>query len=88
MLAMLPSHRGEELVGCLEIVFFMFLRRGCHPRLCGGEGVLFPTGGTVTDLDGDGQLDLLLAHGESALQPISVFKVTQVCSGVCVCSSF
>ncbi|XP_042341794.1 cartilage acidic protein 1a [Plectropomus leopardus] len=35
------------------------------------------TGGTVTDLDGDGQLELLLAHGESAKQPISVFKVTQ-----------
>ncbi|XP_030589268.1 cartilage acidic protein 1a [Archocentrus centrarchus] len=35
------------------------------------------TGGTVTDLDGDGQLDLLLAHGESAQQPISVFKVMQ-----------
>ncbi|CAJ1053126.1 cartilage acidic protein 1a [Xyrichtys novacula] len=35
------------------------------------------TGGTATDLDGDGQLDLLLAHGESAEQPISVFKVTQ-----------
>ncbi|XP_035027485.1 cartilage acidic protein 1a isoform X1 [Hippoglossus stenolepis] len=35
------------------------------------------TGGTVTDLDGDGQLELLLAHGESAPQPISVFKVTQ-----------
>jgi len=33
----------------------------------------------VTDFDGDGQLDLLLAHGESAQQPISVFKVTQVC---------
>ncbi|XP_034095145.1 cartilage acidic protein 1a isoform X2 [Gymnodraco acuticeps] len=35
------------------------------------------TGGTVTDLDGDGQLELLLAHGESVQQPISVFKVTQ-----------
>lgn len=35
------------------------------------------TGGTVTDLDGDGRLELLLAHGESARQPISVFKVTQ-----------
>lgn len=35
------------------------------------------TGGTVTDVDGDGQLDLLLAHGESAQQPISVFKVRQ-----------
>lgn len=33
----------------------------------------------MTDFDGDGQLDLLLAHGESARQPISVFKVTQVC---------
>ncbi|XP_056136280.1 cartilage acidic protein 1a [Lampris incognitus] len=35
------------------------------------------TGGTVTDFDGDGQLDLVLTHGESASQPISVFKVTQ-----------
>ncbi|KAK5926856.1 hypothetical protein CgunFtcFv8_022393 [Champsocephalus gunnari] len=35
------------------------------------------TGGAVTDLDGDGQLELLLAHGESVQQPISVFKVTQ-----------
>ncbi|XP_037326804.2 cartilage acidic protein 1a [Pungitius pungitius] len=35
------------------------------------------TGGTVTDLDGDGQLDLLLAHGESFQQPISIFRVTQ-----------
>lgn len=35
------------------------------------------TGGTVTDLDGDGQLDLLLAHGESYAQPISVFKVKE-----------
>uniref|UniRef100_A0A8C5BI16 Cartilage acidic protein 1a n=1 Tax=Gadus morhua TaxID=8049 RepID=A0A8C5BI16_GADMO len=35
------------------------------------------TGATVTDLDGDGLLDLLVAHGESASQPISVFKVTQ-----------
>lgn len=38
----------------------------------------------MTDLDGDGQLDLLLAHGESAQQPISVFKVTQVGVRVCV----
>ncbi|KAF7656677.1 hypothetical protein LDENG_00037740 [Lucifuga dentata] len=35
------------------------------------------TGGAVTDLDGDGQLELLLAHGGSVSQPISVFKVTQ-----------
>ncbi|CAG06061.1 unnamed protein product, partial [Tetraodon nigroviridis] len=44
------------------------------------------TGGTVTDLDGDGQLELLLAHGESAQQPISVFKVTQVCLRVRMCA--
>lgn len=36
-------------------------------------------------MDGDGQLDLLLAHGESRKQPISVFRVTQVC--VCVSGS-
>ncbi|XP_036403198.1 cartilage acidic protein 1 [Megalops cyprinoides] len=35
------------------------------------------TGATVTDFDGDGQLDLLVSHGESAAQPISVFKVKQ-----------
>lgn len=75
-MAMLPSHRDEELVGslCIVIVFLICF----NPGPCGGEGVLFPTGGTVTDLDGDGQLELLLAHGESAQQPISVFKVTQV----------
>lgn len=37
------------------------------------------TGATVTDFDGDGLLDLLVAHGESASQPISVYKVNQVC---------
>lgn len=41
----------------------------------------------MTDLDGDGQLDLLLAHGESARQPISVFKVTQVGVRVCICGA-
>lgn len=35
------------------------------------------TGATITDFDGDGLLDLLVAHGESASQPISVFKVNQ-----------
>ncbi|XP_043102840.1 cartilage acidic protein 1a [Puntigrus tetrazona] len=39
------------------------------------------TGATVTDLDGDGLLDLLVSHGESASQPISVFKVNQGSSG-------
>uniref|UniRef100_A0A4W4E3N3 EGF-like calcium-binding domain-containing protein n=2 Tax=Electrophorus electricus TaxID=8005 RepID=A0A4W4E3N3_ELEEL len=35
------------------------------------------TGAAVTDLDGDGQLDLLITHGESAAQPISVYRVSQ-----------
>ncbi|KAL7845421.1 hypothetical protein AOLI_G00236130 [Acnodon oligacanthus] len=35
------------------------------------------TGATVVDFDGDGHLDLLVAHGESASQPISVYKVNQ-----------
>lgn len=85
-----PQGRGTGRLSRLFFVCACFIR-GCRPRLCGVEdGVLFPTGGTVTDLDGDGQLDLLLAHGENAQQPISVFKVTQVCSCVClsVCVSF
>ncbi|NXJ70028.1 CRAC1 protein, partial [Rostratula benghalensis] len=32
------------------------------------------TGGAVTDFDGDGMLDLILSHGESMAQPISIFK--------------
>ena len=35
----------------------------------------FGTGGAVTDLDGDGHLELLLAHGESNSQPLNVYKV-------------
>ncbi|KAG9275317.1 cartilage acidic protein 1-like isoform X1 [Astyanax mexicanus] len=35
------------------------------------------TGAVVTDFDGDGQLELLVTHGESAAQPISVYKVSQ-----------
>ncbi|XP_062311917.1 cartilage acidic protein 1a [Osmerus eperlanus] len=35
------------------------------------------TGATVTDFDGDGLLDLLVSHGESSAQPISVFKTSQ-----------
>lgn len=35
------------------------------------------TGAAVTDFDGDGLLDLLVTHGESAAQPISVYRVTQ-----------
>lgn len=32
----------------------------------------------MTDFDGDGQLDLLITHGESAAQPISVYQVNKV----------
>lgn len=32
----------------------------------------------MTDFDGDGILDLILSHGESMAQPISIFKGTQV----------
>ncbi|KAG6922269.1 cartilage acidic protein 1, partial [Chelydra serpentina] len=35
------------------------------------------TGGAVTDFDGDGLLDLILSHGESMAQPLSVFRGTQ-----------
>ncbi|KAE8590667.1 hypothetical protein XENTR_v10018148 [Xenopus tropicalis] len=35
------------------------------------------TGGAVTDFDGDGMLDLILSHGESMAQPLSVFKGKQ-----------
>ena len=37
------------------------------------------TGGVVTDFDGDGMLDLILSHGESMAQPLSVFRGNQVC---------
>lgn len=36
-------------------------------------------GGVVTDFDGDGMLDLILSHGESMAQPLSVFRGNQVC---------
>ena len=32
------------------------------------------TGGAVADLDGDGILELLIAHGESAPEPLSLFS--------------
>lgn len=37
-------------------------------------------GGVVTDFDGDGMLDLILSHGESMAQPLSVFRGNQVCA--------
>jgi hypothetical protein len=33
------------------------------------------TGAAYADIDGDGLLELLLAHGEGAMQPLSLFKV-------------
>lgn len=39
-------------------------------------------GGVVTDFDGDGMLDLVLSHGESMAQPLSVFRGNQVCKDV------
>lgn len=35
-------------------------------------------GAVATDFDGDGRLELLVSHGESAAQPLSVYKVLQV----------
>lgn len=37
-----------------------------------------PPGAVATDFDGDGRLELLVSHGESAAQPLSVYKVSQV----------
>jgi hypothetical protein len=33
------------------------------------------TGAAVADIDGDGRLELLLAHGESIPQPLGLFRV-------------
>jgi len=33
------------------------------------------TGGAVVDLDGDGKLELIISHGESGKQPLTVYKV-------------
>lgn len=44
-------------------------------------------GGVVTDFDGDGMLDLILSHGESMAQPLSVFRGNQVCTHLRALSS-
>ncbi|XP_076443149.1 cartilage acidic protein 1-like [Babylonia areolata] len=36
----------------------------------------YGTGGAVADMDGDGQLELLLSHGESSAQDLSLYHVT------------
>jgi len=35
------------------------------------------TGGAVADMDGDGQVELLLSHGESASEPLTLYDVTE-----------
>lgn len=35
----------------------------------------YGTGGAVTDFNGDGQLELLLSHGEGSSQPLTIFTV-------------
>merc|ERR1711997_1019492 len=35
------------------------------------------TGGAVADMDGDGQVELLLSHGESASEPLTLYNVTK-----------
>ncbi len=51
---------------------------GCVMLDCGPlaepDGV--GTGAAFADVDGDGVLELLVSHGESAAQPLSLFKVT------------
>lgn len=45
----------------------------------GQSEICLIAGGVVTDFDGDGMLDLILSHGESMAQPLSVFRGNQVC---------
>ena len=35
------------------------------------------TGGAVADMDGDGQVELILSHGESASEPLTLYNVTE-----------
>lgn len=37
----------------------------------------FGTGAAITDIDGDGVLDLLISHGESQTQPLKVYRVNR-----------
>ena len=59
---------------------FRMLAGGGDPDICmldPGEALNpdgFGTGAAVADIDGDGVLELLVAHGERALQPLSLYK--------------
>ena len=35
------------------------------------------TGGAVADMDGDGHVELILSHGESASEPLTLYNVTE-----------
>ena len=53
------------------------VRNGVWTRLPMGDALEprgLGTGAAVGDMDGDGRLELLIAHGESALQPLSLYK--------------
>ncbi len=56
----------------------LFRMPECRLLDCGAASEPEGTGtaATVADFDGDGQLELLLLHGESAAQPLSLFKTT------------
>lgn len=56
---------------------------GCRPpewRLADAGAAAHPdglgTGASVADIDGDGTLELLVAHGEAAAQPLALYKAT------------
>lgn len=56
------------------------VQRGRIQRLDPGDALLpdgLGTGAAVADIDGDGVLELLVAHGESAMQPLSLFRDTR-----------
>ncbi|MEL6307501.1 MAG: CRTAC1 family protein [Chloroflexota bacterium] len=52
-------------------------RQGAWVQMDAGDAIEpegFGTGAAVADLDGDGRLELLVAHGEQVRQPLSLFQ--------------
>lgn len=70
--ALFPSHSGCGLAQVRSPSPVGLLADG-QTEICAVAG------GVVTDFDGDGMLDLILSHGESMAQPLSVFRGNQVC---------
>lgn len=66
---MFPSPNGDNKM--LRKLFSGAITVRCHHR----DG---SPGAVATDFDGDGRLELLVSHGESAAQPLSVYRVNQV----------